>query len=432
MLELNSIKMERPGLRNCNGFYEARRGNKKSAEYSGEELKLKISDNIRLMQKISRSKNVDEDYVEFLKLLYNYDKNSQSYTNELGNDGSCDKVEVEVEDDDDDEADPQYKVFLANAKPDGRSYVINTDTEDGFPVFIKYEKECECKGCECLCCKKQKDIELQKDAVDEEMLLDICSKDELNNRRFPRTDLGYAWNRSTGGADVIFEPSNPTSQRKNGIMRRKLSTGKHGASKRQGKCDTKIRSSEKKMMDKGSKPVHVTVKEEVFDVDEDYVLLLKNLQCENRGMKASLRSGCSFEYEAAEDDLEILYDNSYMLKKISEQSGFRQKVMDLLKKPYNPMEYKELWTYVNDKKLVERNMESRRGGVKSYKTKKMGKSYLDHYEDLKERLKQVDNDERKKLKIMRGFSFWLQNLTNGGAFKPWNDTEFLALVAESS
>ncbi|MCD7461304.1 hypothetical protein HAX54_045860 [Datura stramonium] len=418
--------MEPPGLRNCNGFYEARRGNKKGAEYSGEELKLKISDNIRLMQKISRSKNVDEDYVEFLKLLYNYDKNSQSYTNEHGNDDSCDKVEEE------DEADPQYKMFLANAKPDGRSYVINIDTEDGFPVFIKYEKECECKGCECLCWEKQKDIEMQKDSVDKEILLNICSKDQLKNRRSPRTDLGYDSNRSMGGVDVIFEPYNPTSQRKNGIMRRKLSTGKHGASKRNGKCDTKIRSSEKKMIDKGSKPVHVTVKEEAFDVDEDYELLLKNLQCENQGMKASLRSGCSFEYEAAEDDLEILYDNRNILKKKSEQSEFRQKVMDLLKKPYNPTEYKELWTSVNTKKLVERNMESRRGGVKSYKTKKMGKSYLDHFEDFKERLKQVDNDERKKLKIMRGFWFWLQNLTNGGAFKPWNDTEFLALVAESS
>ncbi|KAK4375558.1 hypothetical protein RND71_006235 [Anisodus tanguticus] len=372
--------MGRPGLRNWDVFYDARHGNKKRAE--------NVSDNIRFMQKISSSENVDEDYAEYLKLFYNYDKNSQSYTNEHGNNGSYDE--------DEDEADPQYKMFLANAKPDGTSYVLNVDAEDGSPLFMKYEKECECKyGCECLSWKKQKDIEMQKDAVDEENLLNIeMQKDVVDEENLLniRRNRRFSMARSMGDVDVTFEPSNPTSQRKNGIMSRKISKGKRGASKRQGKC-----------------------KKETSDVDENYGVLLENLQCENRAMKASLRSGCNIEYEAAEDDLEILYDKNDMLKKvdgrypqINVQSEFRQKVMDLLKKPCNANEYKALWTYVNDKKPVERNMESRRGGVKCYKTKKIGKSYLDHYEDLKEKLKEVDNDKRKKLKIMRGFSFWLQ------------------------
>ncbi|XP_006340366.2 uncharacterized protein [Solanum tuberosum] len=412
--------MGRPGLRNYDDDYEARRGNRKRAKYSGE---VKISDN--LTQKISRLENADEDYVEFLKLLYNYDINSQSYTNEHGDDVSYDEVE--------DETDPQYKIFLANAKRDGRSYILNLNRKDEFPVSIKYEKESECNnGCKCFCCKKQKDMETQKDAVDEDISLNKCSKDELKNRRFPRTDPRYDSNRSMGGMDVIFEPSDPTSQRNNGNMSRKLSTGKCGASKRQGKCETKIKSCEEKMMEKGCKLVHVRDKDKASDVGEDYALLLENLQCEKWGMKALLRSGCNIKYEATDDDLEILYDSNNMLKKKCEPSEFRKKVTDLLKKPYNPKEYKELWTYVNDQKPVERNMESRRGGVKSYKTTKMGKSYLEYYTDLKERLKEVGNNERKKLKIMRGFSFWLQNLTNAGAFKPWNDTEFLARVAESS
>lgn len=415
--------MGRPGLRNWDSVYEARRGNRKRVENSGE---VKISDN--LVQKISRSGNADEDYVEFLKLLYNYDKNSQSYINEHGNDGNYDEVEVE----DKGEIDPQYKMFLANAKPDGRSYILNVNSMDEFPESIKYEKESECDcGSKCLCCKKQKDIDTQKDAVDEEILLNISSEDKLKNRRCPRTDLGYDSNRAMGGIDVIFEPSGPTSQRNNGIMSRKVKNRKCGASKRQGKRETKIKSREEKMMEKGSRPVHVIGKEKASDVGDDYVLLLENVQCENWSLKASLKSSCNIEYEASEDDLEILYDSNDMLKKISGPSEFRKKVMDLLKKPYNLKEYKELWTYVNDQKPVERNMESRRGGVKSYQTKKMGKSYLEYYTDLKERLEEVANDERKKLKILRGFSFWLQNLTNAGAFKPWNDTEFLARVAES-
>ncbi|KAM3398648.1 hypothetical protein P3S68_002164 [Capsicum galapagoense] len=423
--------MGRPRLRNCDDFCEARRGNRNKAEYSGEKSKLKISENIRLMQNISKSENADEDYCWYLKLkfCYSYDKNSQSYTNQHGNDGSYDEFEVEEED----EADPQYKMFLANAKPDGRSYVLSVDTKDEFPVSIKYEKECESKyGCKCSCQEKQKDIETQKDAVDEEILPNICSIDELNNRKFPMTDVGYDSNRSMGSVDEVFEPSNPTSQRKNGIMSRKLRRGKCGASKSQDKCETKINSGKENMTEKGSKTVRVTGKRTASDVDEDYALVLENLQCENWGMKASSRNGCNIEYEAIGDDLEILSDNNDKLKKISKQSEFRQKVMDLLKKPFNSKEYKELWTYVNEKKPVERNMESRRGGVRSYQTNKMGKSYLEYYMDLEEKLKEVDNDERKKLKILRGFSFWLQNLTNKGAFKPWNDTEFLARVAESS
>ncbi|XP_059315074.1 uncharacterized protein LOC132065616 [Lycium ferocissimum] len=434
--------MGRPGLRNWDIFYEARRGNKKAET---------VSDNIRFVQKISSSDNVDEDYFEFLKHLYNYDIDSQSYTNEYGNDGSYYEVEVEYEDED--EADPQYKMFLANAKPDGKSYVLNTETEDGLPVSIKYEKECGCDDERvCACWKKKKDIEMRKD---EKNSHPTRRKVEVKKRRMSTA-------RSMGDVDVIFEPSDPTSQRKNGTMRRKISTGKHGPSKRQrksetkiksgkekmiekgsklvhvtgkeaasdgqGKSETKIKSDEEKMIGKGKKPVHVTGKEEASDVAEEYVLLLENLQNENWSMKTSLRSGCNIEYEAVEDDLEILYDNSDTLEK----SKFRQKVMDLLKKPYNTEEYKELWTYVNDKKPVERNMETRRGGLSSYKTTKMGKSYLELYEDLKEKLKEFDNDESKKLKIMRGFTFWLQNVVHGGAFKPWNDREFLALVAEST
>ncbi|CAN4119061.1 unnamed protein product [Withania somnifera] len=415
--------MARPGLRNCDVFYEARRGKRQRTEHPGEELKLKLSDYAHLIQKISCSENTDEDYVAFLKLSYKYDKISESYTNEHGNGDSYDEVENE------DEADMHYKTFLANAKRDGRSYVLNVDTKAEFPLFLKYEKECDYNyGFKRLCRLKQKDIEMQKDAVDEESFPNTCSKDELKNWRFPRNDS----NRSIGGMDVVFEPSNPTSLRNNRIMSRKVGPEKHGAPKRQGKREAKIKSHEEKMMGKGSEPVHVGGKEKTSDVDEDYICILENLQCENWGMKASSRSGCNTEFEATEDDLEILYDSSDMLKKDKyPQSQFKQKVMDLLLKPYNQKEYKELWTFVNEQKPVERNMESRRGGVNSYKTNKMGKSYLDHYNDLKEKLKEVDNDERKKLKILRGFSFWLQNLTNKGAFRPWNDTQFLARVAES-
>ncbi|KAJ8541602.1 hypothetical protein K7X08_002418 [Anisodus acutangulus] len=41
----------------------------------------------------------------------------------------------------DDEADPYYMTFLANAKPDGNSFVVKASDQNGLPVFLKYEKE---------------------------------------------------------------------------------------------------------------------------------------------------------------------------------------------------------------------------------------------------------------------------------------------------
>ncbi|XP_059297593.1 uncharacterized protein LOC132050375 [Lycium ferocissimum] len=175
--------MGRPGLRNWDIFYEARRGNKKRET---------ISDNIRFMQNISSSKNVDEDYFEFLKPLYNYDTNSLSYTNEHGNDGNYYEVEIEYEEED--EANLQYKMVLTNAKPDGKSYVLEAETEEGLPVFIKYEKECDCNDeYVCACWKKQKDIEMQKD---EKNLLPTRRKFEVKKQIFSTA-------RSMGDVDVI-------------------------------------------------------------------------------------------------------------------------------------------------------------------------------------------------------------------------------------
>lgn len=65
---------------------------------------------------------------------------------------------------------------------------------------------------------------------------------------------------------------------------------------------------------------------------------------------------------------------------INVRSKFRQKVMDLLKKPYDQNEYEELWSDVNAKKPVLKHMDLRNGKVKFYGTQKMGKSYLDHHE----------------------------------------------------
>ncbi|OIS97691.1 PREDICTED: transcriptional regulator ATRX homolog [Nicotiana attenuata] len=545
--------MGRLGLKGCDIMYDISRLQRKRVHYCNNGAEFENSDVVRFKKQIRKTKNVDEDYVQFLMLLYNYDKDSQSYTNGGGNEGFTvprdrlnheddeDEDEGECEDEDEnedeDEDDPEYMKFLANAKPNGKSYVVKIDREDGFPVFIEYEKE-DGSDEECELSGQRK----QQDDGDAKDLGNVSSKDKVESQPFSRTVLENDNDGSAGDSDVIFEPFD--SQKEKRLMNQKLSTGENGAFKRRRKGETKNKSNKKRKTEKGRKPANITTKEEASDVDEDYSLLLEKFISKNWRLKtsfirkckvngkndaskkkkkkrltsqknsmnqndaskrhgkdekkkrsskekttrkgrksanvtvneevagaksaivpvkeevanvdeASFKSGHDFESKAAEEDLEILVnDNGKFGKEGSSSlmqasstkhyesvedtcptetvhSDFWRKVKALLEKPYDQKEYIGLWKAVKSKKFTERNMDLRNGGI-SYPTRIMGKSYLDHYEDLHERLKEVDADNRKKLYILRGFFFWLQNLTQEGAFRPWTNPEWLSLVAKSS
>ncbi|XVF39245.1 hypothetical protein PTKIN_Ptkin01aG0020000 [Pterospermum kingtungense] len=66
----------------------------------------------------------------------------------------------------------------------------------------------------------------------------------------------------------------------------------------------------------------------------------------------------------------------------SSQSRFRDKLMDLLKPPYDQQEYENLWREVTCRKPVMANRVLRNGRTISYPTGVEGKSYLDWYEGV--------------------------------------------------
>ncbi|PIN14115.1 hypothetical protein CDL12_13233 [Handroanthus impetiginosus] len=109
------------------------------------------------------------------------------------------------------------------------------------------------------------------------------------------------------------------------------------------------------------------------------------------------------------------------------QSEFRHQVITLLRKPFNKDEYDKLWSEVKLRKLENRHMDLRNGRERSCSTQKIGKSYLDYYPDLRRRLRHFQDDKPKRLNILRGFFFWLQNLLQNGSFRPWEDAECLAV-----
>ncbi|KAG8378215.1 hypothetical protein BUALT_Bualt08G0114600 [Buddleja alternifolia] len=111
-------------------------------------------------------------------------------------------------------------------------------------------------------------------------------------------------------------------------------------------------------------------------------------------------------------------------------SEYRNQVLNEMRKPYDREEYSKLKHDIEFRKPVERHMDLRNGRGRSYSFNKNGKSLLDHYPDLMRKLREFKNDRRKRLKILRGFFFWLQNVPQEGAFIPWQDPQCLAVVQE--
>ncbi|XP_073304683.1 uncharacterized protein [Primulina huaijiensis] len=96
-------------------------------------------------------------------------------------------------------------------------------------------------------------------------------------------------------------------------------------------------------------------------------------------------------------------DNIKLPERTSPQFEFRRQVMNVLRKPY-------------DKQESNRLREAFMVG-----------SYVKFHPDLVKKLAAHRYEKGKCLAILRGFFFWLENLTKQGSFKPWEDSECLAV-----
>ncbi|KAF8377080.1 hypothetical protein HHK36_030453 [Tetracentron sinense] len=113
------------------------------------------------------------------------------------------------------------------------------------------------------------------------------------------------------------------------------------------------------------------------------------------------------------------------------QSEFKENLMAILKMPYDQKEYEELLKEATTQKQLERNRYLR-GRIVSYPTKRTSFSYLDHHPDLENKINLVRDDHHRVLNLLRGFFFWLKNLSHEGAVKPWLDTSCLETMLRCS
>ncbi|KAI5671156.1 hypothetical protein M9H77_11520 [Catharanthus roseus] len=106
-------------------------------------------------------------------------------------------------------------------------------------------------------------------------------------------------------------------------------------------------------------------------------------------------------------------------------SNFRVQILEILRKPYDKEEHERLMQEITKWKPQHKHRDLRSGRVKFYPSDKMGKSLLDHHLVLKRKIEEAvaANNDLKQLNLLRGFFFWLQNLTDDESFIPWNNKE---------
>ncbi|KAG8633214.1 hypothetical protein MANES_18G083050v8 [Manihot esculenta] len=133
-------------------------------------------------------------------------------------------------------------------------------------------------------------------------------------------------------------------------------------------------------------------------------------------------------------DVEVIVIDSSEKIKISSRNDrdwFRERVIEILKKPYDQKEYDELLEEVGHRRPVIEDRVLRNGRAASCSVP-IGKSYLDQCQDLDMKIKSAGSDKLKILNLLRGFFFWLQCAPHEGAFKPWKDSSCLEVLPQGN
>ncbi|XP_057795660.1 uncharacterized protein LOC131011818 isoform X2 [Salvia miltiorrhiza] len=112
---------------------------------------------------------------------------------------------------------------------------------------------------------------------------------------------------------------------------------------------------------------------------------------------------CSKKYYSSMDDEE----SQKVGVRSASDSEFRKELLKVLRKPF-------------DKEELQKARMAFRAG-----------SYLVYHPDVQRKLTKYRYKREKCLIILRGFLFWLQNLSHEGVFKPWKDKQCLELELRS-
>ncbi|XP_057974733.1 uncharacterized protein LOC131162363 isoform X3 [Malania oleifera] len=296
----------------------------------------------------------------------------------------------------DDDIDPHYKMFLDQLRENGNSYVLEVSIDDEISQILKYEEDdAPCNELKQKNLKKLRTNPSEDNKTTPKKLRNVASK--------VRRDSEVEKNIQLEHTDLVSSKKNENLDEKD--------------------CAKVFHSY---------KPVFERDFVESGLVDESYQVFLNYLRWEGGSLVFVHEDDKPLIYE--EDDGKSSFDSEVLaadtapycserkytpFAEVDEvcciktherdvSSLFRDNLMVVLRKPYDPREYDELLQHASLRKPLER-FRDLRGRIKPYSAESCSKSYLDHHRDLAKEIDSCQPDCHKVLNLLRGFFYWLQH-----------------------
>lgn len=325
---------------------------------------------------------IDSDYAWLLSFLTD--------TNEQTN-SSMEEVIAEDESEDANDKDPQYCMFLKELTENGKAYKLKISRSDEALKFLEYEEHDKSDGYDLPACTNISIV----NSGDK-----VHSSEDMENRQ-----INQRVKRSLHG------------------KKREIST-------------TKEISRKKKIKE------HKSITDPFRDapVDSCYRLLLDG--CIQSEYGAFVCEGKPVNYEemstSSDSDIMIwdtLQDcsevNNKQLITAKKDPSLKEKLMRILRQPYNQEEYDKLSEYVEQEKPICRLLPLRYRAVSSA-LDGVTKSVLDDVpSSFRRKLQAARNERPRALNLLRMFRFWLEHVPNEDVFQPWLNDDCLEVLPSS-
>ncbi|KAK4794109.1 hypothetical protein SAY86_012103 [Trapa natans] len=353
----------------------------------------------RRRRNLADEEGADEDYLLFLKNYVEYEEIDSGHRDLEANRGSANDF------------DQQLDSFLKHLWKDGKSYILLVEGSAGERCMYKYEfnEDLSSEGCNL----QPKRSNLINGGVSERK---ECAASNIKSRKVLR-------NGNMAGKDGKH------------ASKRRENYSRESSQPRELKCSEKP-AEESELWDESYLVYMHHVRR-----DGDVVLLnCDDIKVRYQEDECEESSSSDLDILSPEDILKNKENNPFVSSRMtcmnleagdireSVQSEFRQKLLGILKMPYNAEEYKDLWQKVHYRSLLEIKKEMRGGRERTYTTNVAGLSYLDQYPDLAGKLSSVKGDQLRTLNLLRGFFFYLSNLPMEGVFRPWQDPSCLLIL----
>ncbi|KAJ0971072.1 hypothetical protein J5N97_019031 [Dioscorea zingiberensis] len=277
-----------------------------------------------------------------------------------------------------DDMDVDYRSFLKRLKLDGRSYAAELII-DGRPILLKYEREDDSCGDFIQSKPIRRSIVLRKEGSCAGIMKLKMDEEGSNSGLPPHSKHPSVGNgvKKTSLLDEDYQMFLNHVREDNGVMVFKMDNG--GTIRyEEGVVDKEGRESSSKNEDMATEG----------SIDPS-------------NMELQPFMGSSGSPDCEDDDLPFVFED---------------RLQDILKAPYDQNEYEELLKGASLRMPIIRYRQLRHRSS-PYPTKELGFSYFDHYPDLADQIQQADRLEG--LKLLRGFFFWLKNVSHEGAYMPW-------------